>query len=141
MDEGVKHRIKQQYNRLSALLVFIANAFTLMYVGKMEYNDALWFGSVSGAFTYTILSTLADSQDLEDYMPQRQKKPATYQVPNQPVPQNMIPYQQYQQMQPPPPPPPMAPMPPGGYINPNTGEIADAEQGAHIDKIAGKQSG
>ena len=141
MDEGVKHRIKQQYNRLSALLVFIANAFTLMYVGKMEYNDALWFGSVSGAFTYTILSTLADSQDLEDYIPQRQKKPATYQVPNQPVPQNMIPYQQYQQMQPPPPPPPMAPMPPGGYINPNTGEIADAEQGAHIDKIAGKQSG
>ena len=138
MDEGVKHRIKQQYNRLSALLVFIANAFTLMYVGKMEYNDALWFGSVSGAFTYTILSTLADSQDLEDYIPQRQKKPATYQVPNQPVPQNMIPYQQYQQMQPP---PPMAPMPPGGYINPNTGEIADAEQGAHIDKIAGKQIG
>ena len=138
MDEGVKHRIKQQYNRLSALLVFIANAFTLMYVGKMEYNDALWFGSVSGAFTYTILSTLADSQDLEDYIPHRQKKPATYQVPNQPVPQNMIPYQQYQQMQPP---PPMAPMPPGGYINPNTGEIADAEQGAHIDKLAGKQSG
>jgi len=141
MDEGVKHRIKQQYNRLSALLVFIANAFTLMYVGKMEYNDALWFGSVSGAFTYTILSTLADSQDLEDYIPQRQKKPATYQVPNQPIPQNMIPYQQYQQMQQPPPPPPMAPMPPGGYINPNTGEIADAEQGAHIDKVAGNQSG
>ena len=140
MDEGVKHRIKQQYNRLSALLVFIANAFTLMYVGKMEYNDALWFGSVSGAFTYTILSTLADSQDLEDYIPHRQKKPATYQVPNQPVPQNMIPYQQYQQMQQPPP-VPMAPMPAGGYINPNTGEIADAEQGAHIDKIAGKQSG
>jgi len=140
MDEGVKHRIKQQYNRLSALLVFIANAFTLMYVGKMEYNDALWFGSVSGAFTYTILSTLADSQDLEDYIPHRQKKPATYQVPNQPVPQNMIPYQQYQQTQPPPP-VPMAPMPQGGYINPNTGEIADAEQGAHIDKIAGKQSG
>ena len=49
MDEGIKHRIKQQYNRLSALLVFIANAFTLMYVGGMVYNDALWFGSVSGA--------------------------------------------------------------------------------------------
>ena len=140
MDEAIKHRIKQQYNRLSALLVFIANAFTLMYVGGMAYNDALWFGSVSGAFTYTILSTLADSQDLEDYLPQRQKKPTTYQVPNQPVPQNMIPYQQYQQM-PPPPVPPMAPMPAGGYINPNTGEITDAEQGANIDKIAGKQSG
>jgi len=138
MDETVKHRIKQQYNRLSALLVFIANAFTLMYVGGMVYNDALWFGSVSGAFTYTILS--ADSQDLEDMIPRAKRKPATYQVPNQPVPQNMIPYQQYQQMQPPPP-VPMAPMPQGGYINPNTGEIADAEQGAHIDKIAGKQSG
>jgi len=140
MDETVKHRIKQQYNRLSALLVFIANAFTLMYVGGMVYNDALWFGSVSGAFTYTILSTIADSQDLEDMIPRAKRKPATYQVPNQPVPQNMIPYQQYQQMQPPPP-VPMAPMPQGGYINPNTGEIADAEQGAHIDKIAGKQSG
>ena len=140
MDEAIKHRIKQQYNRLSALLVFIANAFTLMYVGGMVYNDALWFGSVSGAFTYTILSTLADSQDLEDYIPQRQKKPTAYQVPNQPVPPNMIPYQQYQQMQPPPP-VPMAPMPPGGYINPNTGEIADAEQGPDIDKLACKQSG
>ena len=140
MDETVKHRIKQQYNRLSALLVFIANAFTLMYVGGMVYNDALWFGSVSGAFTYTILSTIADSQDLEDMIPRAKRKPATYQVPNQPVPQNMIPYQQYQQMQQPPP-VPMAPMPQGGYINPNTGEIADAEQGPNIDKLAGKQSG
>ena len=142
MDETIKHRIKQQYNRLSALLVFIANAFTLMYVGGMVYNDALWFGSVSGAFTYTILSTLADSQDLVDYIPQRQKKPTAYQVPNQPVPQNMIPYQQYQQMQQQQPPPvPMDPMPQGGYINPQSGELLDAEQGAHIDKIAGKQSG
>ena len=140
MDETVKHRIKQQYNRLSALLVFIANAFTLMYVGGMVYNDALWFGSVSGAFTYTILSTIADSQDLEDMIPRAKRKPATYQVPNQPIPQNMIPYQQYQQMQQPPP-VPMAPMPQGGYINPNTGEIADAEQGPNIDKLAGKQSG
>jgi len=141
MDETVKHRTKQQYNRLSALLVFIANAFTLMYVGGMVYNDALWFGSVSGAFTYTILSTIADSQDLEDMIPRSKRKPATYQVPNQPIPQNMIPYQQYQQMQQQPPPVPMAPMPQGGYINPNTGEIADAEQGPNIDKIAGKQSG
>ena len=75
MDDSIKHRIKQQYNRLSALLVFIANAFTLMYVGGMAYNDALWFGSVSGAFTYTILSTIADSQDLEDLIPDRRKKP------------------------------------------------------------------
>ena len=142
MDETIKHRIKQQYNRLSALLVFIANAFTLMYVGGMAYNDALWFGSVSGAFTYTILSTIADSQDLEDMIPQRQKKPATYQVPNQPVPQNMIPFQQYQQMQQQQQPPPqMASMPAGGYINPQSGELLEAEQGAHIDKIAGKQSG
>jgi hypothetical protein len=144
MDETIKHRIKQQYNRLSALLVFIANAFTLMYVGGMVYNDALWFGSVSGAFTYTILSTIADSQDLEDLIPERRKKPASYQVPNQPVPQNMIPFQQYQQMQQQPPQQPMvpmAPMPPGGYINPQSGELLDAEQGPHIDKIAGKQSG
>jgi len=140
MDETIKHRIKQQYNRLSAILVFIANAFTLMYVGKMGYNDALWFGSVSGAFTYTILSTIADSQELEDYIPQRQKKPASYQVPNQPVPQNMIPFQQYQQMQQQPQ-QPMAPMPAGGYINPQSGELLEAEQGAHIDKLAGKKSG
>ena len=142
MDETIKHRIKQQYNRLSALLVFIANAFTLMYVGGMVYNDALWFGSVSGAFTYTILSTIADSQDLEDLVPASRKKPATYQVPNQPVPPNMIPFQQYQQMQQQQPPPqPMAPMPAGGYINPQSGELLEAEQGAHIDKLAGKPSG
>ena len=138
MDETIKHRIKQQYNRLSALLVFIANAFTLMYVGGMAYNDALWFGSVSGAFTYTILSTIADSQDLEDLIPERRKKAASYQVPNQPIPQNMIPFNQYQQMQQQ---QPMAPMPAGGYINPQSGELLDAEQGPHIDKIAGKQSG
>ena len=143
MDETIKHRIKQQYNRLSALLVFIANAFTLMYVGGMVYNDALWFGSVSGAFTYTILSTIADSQDLEDLVPASRKKPTAYQVPNhQPVPQNMIPFQQYQQMQQQQPPPqPMAPMPAGGYINPQSGELLEAEQGAHIDKLAGKPSG
>ena len=139
MDETIKHRIKQQYNRLSALLVFIANAFTLMYVGGMQYNDALWFGSVSGAFTYTILSTIADSQDLEDLIPERRKKPASYQVPNQAIPPNMIPYQQYQQMQQQQ--QPMAPVPAGGYINPQSGELLDAEQGPHIDKIAGKQSG
>ena len=140
MDETIKHRIKQQYNRLSALLVFIANAFTLMYVGGMAYNDALWFGSVSGAFTYTILSTIADSQDLEDLIPEK-RKPASYQVPTQPIPQNMIPFQQYQQMQQQPPQQPMAPVPPGGYSNPHSGELLDAEQGPHIDKIAGKQSG
>ena len=140
MDETIKHRIKQQYNRLSALLVFIANAFTLMYVGGMQYNDALWFGSVSGAFTYTILSTIADSQDLEDMIPERRKKAASYQVPNQAIPPNMIPYQQYQQMQQQPQ-QPMAPVPAGGYINPQSGELLDAEQGPHIDKIAGKQSG
>ena len=141
MDETIKHKIKQQYNRLSALLVFIANAFTLMYVGGMAYNDALWFGSVSGAFTYTILSTIADSQDLEDLITERRKKSASYQVPNQPIPQNMIPFQQYQQMQQQPPPQPMAPMPAGGYINPQSGELLDAEQGPHIDKMAGKKSG
>ena len=138
MDESIKHKIKQQYNRLSALLVFIANAFTLMYVGGMGYNDALWFGSVSGAFTYTILSTIADSQDLEDLIPERRKKPASYQVPNQAIPPNMIPYQQYQQMQQQ---QPMAQVPAGGYINPQSGEFLDAEQGPHIDKMAGKQSG
>ena len=140
MDETIKHKIKQQYNRLSALLVFIANAFTLMYVGGMAYNDALWFGSVSGAFTYTILSTIADSQDLEDMIPERPKKSASYQVPNQAIPPNMIPYQQYQQMQQQPQ-QPMAPVPAGGYINPQSGELLDAEQGPHIDKMAGKQSG
>ena len=140
MDETIKHKIKQQYNRLSALLVFIANAFTLMYVGGMAYNDALWCGSVSGAFTYTILSTIADSQDLEDMLPERRKKAASYQVPNQPIPQNMIPYNQYQQMQQQPQ-QPVAPMPAGGYINPQSGELLDAEQGPHIDKIAGKKSG
>ena len=162
MEETIKHRIKQQYNRLSALLVFIANGFTLMYVGGMAYNDALWFGSVSGAFTYTILSTIADSQDLDDFNREK-RKPSGYQNQGmfsnamnymenktgydmnrdghvgQPIPPNMVPYQQYQQQQQPP-----MPMPnqAGGYINPNTGELLEAEQGPHIDKLAkGKQSG
>tara|TARA_R100000234_G_C4937754_1_gene151497 strand:- start:247 stop:705 length:459 start_codon:yes stop_codon:yes gene_type:complete len=148
MDESIKHKIKQSYNRLSALLVFIANAFTLMYVGGMQYNDALWFGSVSGAFTYTILSTIADSQDLEDFAdrkrPSRFSNAMNYMenktgwdmnrdghIGQAPIPPNMIPYQQYQQQQP-------MPMPAqaGGYINPNTGELLEAEQGPHIDKIA-----
>ena len=151
MDESIKHKIKQSYNRLSALLVFIANAFTLMYVGGMQYNDALWFGSVSGAFTYTILSTIADSQDLEDFADR--KKPSRFSNAmnymenktgwdmnrdghvGQPIPPNMIPYQQYQQQQ-------QMPMPmpaqAGGYINPNTGELLEAEQGPHIDKMAKK---
>ena len=149
MDESIKHKIKQSYNRLSALLVFIANAFTLMYVGGMQYNDALWFGSVSGAFTYTILSTIADSQDLEDFA--ERKRPSRFSnamnymenktgwdmnrdghIGQAPIPPNMIPYQQYQQQQPPMPMPAQA----GGYINPNTGELLEAEQGPHIDKIA-----
>ena len=165
MDETIKHRIKQQYNRLSALLVFIANGFTLMYVGGMAYNDALWFGSVSGAFTYTILSTIADSQDLDEFT-ERKRKPSGYQnqgmfsnamnymenktgwdmnrdghVGQQPMPPNMVPYQQYQQQQQQQPMP--MPMQAGGYINPNTGELLEAEQGPHIDKIAkkGKNSG
>lgn len=149
MDESIKHRIKQQYNRLSALLVFIANGFTLMYVGGMEYNDALWFGSVSGAFTYTILSTIADSQDLEDFAdrkkPSRLASAMNYMenktgwdmnrdgYTGQQPPPNMMPYQQYQQQQPMP-----MPVQGGGYINPNTGELLDAEQGPHIDKIAKK---
>ena len=153
MDESIKHKIKQSYNRLSALLVFIANAFTLMYVGGMQYNDALWLGSVSGAFTYTILSTIADYQDLEDFA--ERKRPSRFSnamnymenktgwdmnrdghVGQQaPIPPNMIPYQQYQQQQPMP--MPMAPQG-GGYINPNTGELLEAEQGPHIDKIAKK---
>jgi hypothetical protein len=151
MDESIKHKIKQSYNRLSALLVFIANAFTLMYVGGMQYNDALWFGSVSGAFTYTILSTIADSQDLEDFAdrkrPSRFSNAMNYMENKtgwdmnrdghvgQPIPPNMIPYQQYQQQQ-------QMPMPmpaqAGGYINPNTGELLEAEQGPHIDKMAKK---
>ena len=150
MDESLKHRIKQQYNRLSALLVFIANAFTLMYVGGMQYNDALWFGSVSGAFTYTILSTIADSQDLEDFAdrkrPSRFRNAMNYMENRtgwdmnrdghvgQPIPPNMMPYQQYQQQQQPMP----MPMQAGGYINPTTGELLEAEQGPHIDKIAKK---
>ena len=48
--------IKLSYNRLSALLVAIANAFTLAYVGQMNLYDAVWYGSVSGAFTFVILS-------------------------------------------------------------------------------------
>ena len=95
------------------------------------------------------MSTIADSQDLEDFA--ERKRPSRFSNAmnymenrtgwdmnrdghvGQPIPPNMVPYQQYQQQQQQP-----MPMPAqaGGYINPNTGELLEAEQGPHIDKIA-----
>ena len=59
--------IKLSYNRLSALLVAIANAFTLAYVGQMNLYDAVWYGSVSGAFTFGMLEEVALLLEVKDH--------------------------------------------------------------------------
>ena len=95
--------IKLSYNRLSALLVAIANAFTLAYVGQMNLYDAVWYGSVSGAFTFVILSNA--NMDHYDWdarrgASSRSERPQSMSYPmpqqfQQPMPQ--IPQQQMQQ--------------------------------------------
>ena len=96
--------IKLSYNRLSALLVAIANAFTLAYVGQMNLYDAVWYGSVSGAFTFVILSNA--NMDHYDWdarrggVSPRSERPQSMSYPmpqqfQQPMPQ--IPQQQMQQ--------------------------------------------
>ena len=112
-------KLRQQYNRLGSLLVFIANAFTLMYVGNMSPDEALWYGMVSGAFTYTILNSVAEASEVGEMMREERRSQGLQQQPP-PQPQQMMQPQMYPpmpQMAPPmmPPPqhePPMDFMPP-----------------------------
>ena len=100
--------IKLSYNRLSALLVAIANAFTLAYVGQMNLYDAVWYGSVSGAFTFVILSNA--NMDHYDWDARRGASsrsdkpqslgypmPQQFQQPMPQMPQQQMPQQQMQQ--------------------------------------------
>tara|TARA_Y100000310_G_scaffold237853_1_gene241143 strand:- start:161 stop:505 length:345 start_codon:yes stop_codon:yes gene_type:complete len=85
---------------MGAMLVFIANTFTLMYVGALAPDQAIWYGAVSGAFTHTVLATVAEAAEGE--VEEKPKRPAGN--PNLfPVP----PPQQYGMPQQPPPQPPM----------------------------------
>lgn len=113
-------KLRQQYNRLGSLLVFVANAFTLMYVGNMSPDEALWYGMVSGAFTYTILNSVAEASEVGEMMREERRSQGLQQQQPPPQPQQMMQPQMYPpvpQMAPPmmPPPqhePPMDFMPP-----------------------------
>ena len=127
----------------------------IVEIGNANFNDT----EVTFKVNLRLKGAKSQSQkDLEDFA-ERKKKPSGYQNQGmfsnamnymenrtgwdmnrdghvgQPIPPNMVPYQQYQQQQQQP-----MPMPAqaGGYINPNTGELLEAEQGPHIDKIAKK---
>ena len=90
--------LKLSYNRLSALLVAIANAFTLAYVGEMALYDAIWYGSVSGAFTFVILSNAnMDHYDWDHYRNKTERTPQMGYPMQQPQLQAMPPMPQMNQ--------------------------------------------
>jgi hypothetical protein len=88
-------KLRQQYNRLGSILVFVANAFTLMYVGSMSPDESLWYGMVSGAFTYTILNSVAEAAEVGEMMREERRSQGLQQQ------QNPQQQQQQQMLQPP----------------------------------------
>ena len=107
-DDHSLHDVRLSYNRMASLLVFIANAFTLMYVGKMNPEDSIWYGAVSGSFTFAILTNASlTAERMDDFRRMRssraKEKAKPLGMPPQMMPQ-MMPQQQMipqQQMMPP----------------------------------------
>ena len=139
---------------MASLLVFIANAFTLMYVGKMNPEDSIWYGAVSGSFTFAILTnaslTAERLDDLKRMRGRRTKdkaKPMGMPMMPQLMPQQMMPQQQQQQQMMPqqqmPQQQPMQPtmkqqnfIPPqddNEYVDPVTGEIKPIQEAEMLD--------
>ena len=152
-DDHSLHDVRLAYNRMASLLVFIANAFTLMYVGKMNPEDSIWYGAVSGSFTFAILTNASlTAERLDDLKRMRssktREKAKPMGMPPQMIPPNMMPQQmipqqqmmpQQQQMQQ----QPMQPMmkqqnfiPPqdeNEYVDPVTGEIKPIQEAEMLD--------
>ena len=146
-DDHSLHDVRLSYNRMASLLVFIANAFTLMYVGKMNPEDSIWYGAVSGSFTFAILTnaslTAERLDDLKRMRGRRTKDKAKpmgmppQMIPPNMMPQQMIPQQQQMQQQ------PMQPVmkqqnfiPPqdeNEYVDPVTGEIKPIQEAEMLD--------
>ena len=148
-DDRNLHEVRLSYNRMASLLVFIANAFTLMYVGSMDPQDSIWYGAVSGSFTFAILTnaslTAERLDDLKRSRSSRSRERAkplgmpSQMVPPQMIPQQMMPQmmpqQQMQQQQ-----PPQQMMqnfiPPQEereYVDPKTGEIKPIQEAEMLD--------
>jgi hypothetical protein len=160
-DDRNLHEVRLSYNRMASLLVFIANAFTLMYVGKLNPEDSMWYGAVSGSFTFAILTNASlTAERLDDFKRARSERvkekakpmggpsmipqmmPQMMQQQMLPQQQQMMPQQQQQQV-----PPQMmgqqmprsAPqniIPPQDekeYVDPVTGEIKPIQEAEMLD--------
>jgi hypothetical protein len=149
-DDRNLHEVRLSYNRMASLLVFIANAFTLMYVGSMDPQDSIWYGAVSGSFTFAILTNASlTAERLDDLKRSRSSrsrekaKPMSMPMMPQMMPPQMMPQMmqqqpmQQQQVQ-------QQPMQPTmgqqnflsdekEYIDPKTGEIKPIQEAEMLD--------
>jgi len=154
-DDHSLHDVRLSYNRMASLLVFIANAFTLMYVGKMNPEDSIWYGAVSGSFTFAILTNASlTAERMDDFRRMRssraKEKAKPLGMPPQMMPPNMIPQQQQmmpqqqmmqpqQQMQQQPQVPMMKqqnfipPQDEKEYVDPITGEFKPIQEAEMLD--------
>ena len=158
-DDQSIHDVRLSYNRMASLLVFVANAFTLMYVGGMNPEDSIWYGLVSGSFTFAVLTNASlTPESMQEFKRSRsdharnkskpmgmprssmmmpQQMPPQQMPPQQMIPQQMIPQQQVPQQQ------PMQPMmkqqnfiPPdedNEYVDPVTGVITPVQEAEMLD--------
>jgi len=140
-DDRNLHEVRLSYNRMASLLVFIANAFTLMYVGSMDPQDSIWYGAVSGSFTFAILTNASlTAERLDDLKRSRssrsREKAKPMSMPMMPQMMQQQPMQQQQVQQ--------QPMQPTmgqqnflsdekEYIDPKTGEIKPIQEAEMLD--------
>jgi len=155
-DDHSLHDVRLSYNRMASLLVFIANAFTLMYVGGMNPEDSIWYGLVSGSFTFAVLTNASlTAESMQEFKRSRsdharnKSKPmgmprSSMMMPQQMVPQQMPPQRMPQQQMPQiPQQQPMQPMmkqqnfiPPdedNEYVDPATGVITPVQEAEMLD--------
>ena len=147
-DDRNLHDVRLSYNRMASLLVFIANAFTLMYVGSMDPQDSIWYGAVSGSFTFAILTNasltaerLDDIKRMRSGRAKQKAKPMGMPMMPQMMPPQMMQQQMMpQQQQQPPQQPPQQMMqnfiPPqdeNEYVDPRTGEIKPIQEAEMLD--------
>mgnify|MGYP003135355028 CR=1 FL=1 len=102
-DDRNLHEVRLSYNRMASLLVFIANAFTLMYVGKLNPEDSMWYGAVSGSFTFAILTNASlTAERIDDFKRARSDRAKDKAKPMggpSMIPQHMMPQMMPQQQQ------------------------------------------
>ena len=157
-DDQNLYDVRLSYNRMASLLVFVANAFTLMYVGKMNPEDSIWYGLVSGSFTFAVLTNASlTAENMAQFkrsrtqkqkdkskpmrtigqqmMPQQQMPPQMMppQMMPQQMPQQQMPIPQQQQQNFIPPQPPQPPQEEKEYMDPVTGEFKPIQEAEMLD--------